>query len=112
MKNYKVYLLLILLIPALNFAQGSGSSLDFNGSNQIVNVPSLSTNIGNSDFTVECFAKFDSFSDFPDSQSIFNYGTGLRYVMTKAFNTRVGIDVAWANPNSQFGWYIVIGTSF
>ncbi len=55
---------------------------------------------------------FDSFSDFPDSQSIFNYGTGLRYVMKKAFNTRVGIDVAWANPNSQFGWYIVIGTSF
>ena len=55
---------------------------------------------------------FDSFSDFPDSQLIFNYGTGLRYVMKKAFNTRVGIDVAWANPNSQFGWYIVIGTSF
>ena len=55
---------------------------------------------------------FDSFSDFPDSQWISNYGTGLRYVMKKAFNTRVGIDVAWANPNSQFGWYIVIGTSF
>ena len=55
---------------------------------------------------------FDSFSDFPDSQLIYNYGTGLRYVMKKAFNTRVGIDVAWANPNSQFGWYIVVGTSF
>jgi len=55
---------------------------------------------------------FDSFSDFPDNESIYNYGTGLRYVMKKAFNTRVGIDVAWANPNSQFGWYIVIGTSF
>ena len=55
---------------------------------------------------------FDSFSDFPDNESIYNYGTGLRYVMEKAFNTRVGIDVAWANPNSQFGWYIVIGTSF
>jgi len=30
----------------------------------------------------------------------------------KTFNTRVGIDLARANPNSQFGWYIVIGTSF
>ena len=55
---------------------------------------------------------FDSFSDFPDNKSIYNYGTGLRYVMEKAFNTRVGVDVAWANPGSQFGWYIVIGTSF
>ena len=55
---------------------------------------------------------FDSFDDFPDNESIFNYGTGLRYVMKKAFNTRVGFDLAWASPDSLFAWYIVIGTSF
>ena len=55
---------------------------------------------------------FDSFSEFSDGQWVVNYGTGLRYVLQKAFNTRVGVDFAWANPNSQFGWYIVVGTSF
>ena len=55
---------------------------------------------------------FDSFDDFPDNESIFNYGTGVRYVMKKAFNTRVGFDLAWASPDSLFAWYIVIGTSF
>ena len=55
---------------------------------------------------------FDSFSEFSDDQWVVNYGTGLRYVLKKAFNTRVGVDFAWANPNSQFGWYIVIGSSF
>jgi hypothetical protein len=55
---------------------------------------------------------FDSFSEFADDQWVVNYGTGLRYVLQKAFNTRVGVDFAWANPNSQFGWYIVVGTSF
>jgi hypothetical protein len=55
---------------------------------------------------------FDSFSEFSDDQWVVNYGTGLRYVLQKAFNTRVGVDFAWANPNSQFGWYIVVGTSF
>ena len=58
------------------------------------------------------YSQLEPVSDFPDNKSINNYGTGLRYVMEKAFNTLVGIDVAWANPNSQFGWYIVIGTSF
>ena len=55
---------------------------------------------------------FDSFSEFTDDQWVVNYGTGLRYVLKKAFNTRVGVDFAWASPNSQFGWYIVMGTSF
>jgi len=55
---------------------------------------------------------FDSFNEFSDNPWVVNYGTGLRYVMQKAFNTRVGVDFAWANPNSQFGWYIVVGTSF
>lgn len=53
---------------------------------------------------------FDSFSEFSDNEWVINYGTGLRYVLEKAFKTRVGVDVAWANDN--FGWYIVVGTSF
>ena len=55
---------------------------------------------------------FDSFGEFSDNPWVVNYGTGLRYILKKAFNTRVGVDFAWANPNSQFGWYIVVGTSF
>jgi hypothetical protein len=53
---------------------------------------------------------FNSFSEFSDNEWVINYGTGLRYIMEKAFKTRVGVDFAWANEN--FGWYIVVGTSF
>jgi hypothetical protein len=53
---------------------------------------------------------FDKFSEFGSDEWVTNYGTGLRYTLTKALNTRVGVDVAWAN--SQFGWYIVVGKSF
>ncbi len=55
---------------------------------------------------------FDSFSEFSNDQWVVNYGTGLRYVLQKAFKTRVGVDFAWASPNAQFGWYIVVGKSF
>lgn len=55
---------------------------------------------------------FNTFSDFSDAEWVVNYGTGLRYILTKAFNTRVGVDFAWANPNSQFAWSIVVGKSF
>ncbi len=48
----------------LIFSQGSGKSLSFNGSNQYINVLNLSSNLGNTDFTVECFTKFNSFSNY------------------------------------------------
>ena len=53
---------------------------------------------------------FNDFSDFKNDQWVVNYGTGLRYTLKKAMKTRVGVDFAWAN--SDFGWYIVVGTSF
>jgi hypothetical protein len=53
---------------------------------------------------------FDTFSEFKASELVINYGTGLRYELKKAFGTRVGVDVAWANED--FGWYVIIGTSF
>ena len=53
---------------------------------------------------------FNDFSDFKNDPWVANYGTGLRYTLKKAMETRVGVDFAWAN--SDFGWYIVVGTSF
>ena len=53
---------------------------------------------------------FDTFSDFGADEWITNYGTGIRYTLAKAMNTRVGFDFAWANED--FGWYIVVGKSF
>ena len=44
---------------------------------------------------------------FGDAETIYNYGTGFRYLIARAFGVRTGIDVAWG-PDS-FGWYIVFG---
>lgn len=44
---------------------------------------------------------------FSDAETIYNYGTGFRYLIARAFGVRTGIDVAWG-PDS-FGWYIVFG---
>lgn len=44
---------------------------------------------------------------FSDAKTIYNYGTGFRYLIARAFGVRTGIDVAWG-PDS-FGWYIVFG---
>jgi hypothetical protein len=44
---------------------------------------------------------------FSDAKTIYNYGTGFRYLIARSFGVRTGIDVAWG-PDS-FGWYIVFG---
>lgn len=44
---------------------------------------------------------------FSDADLIYNYGTGFRYLLARAFGVRAGIDVA-AGPDS-FGWYITVG---
>jgi hypothetical protein len=45
--------------------------------------------------------------DFGDTELVYNYGGGFRYLMARAFGIRAGIDVAMG-PDS-FGWYIVFG---
>ena len=45
--------------------------------------------------------------DFSDATTVYNYGTGFRYLIARVFGIRAGIDVAWG-PDS-FGWYIVFG---
>lgn len=55
-------------------------------------------------------AAYNSFSEFLFAEWVYNYGVGARYELVKAFGTRVGLDFAWANQD--FGWYVVIGTSF
>ncbi|WP_111321999.1 BamA/TamA family outer membrane protein [Algoriphagus chordae] len=47
---------------------------------------------------------------FIDSELIYNYGTGFRYLIARKFNMRTGIDVAWSNED--FGWYIVFGSAW
>ncbi len=44
---------------------------------------------------------------FSDATLVYNYGTGFRYLIARAFKIRAGIDVA-KGPDS-FGWYIVFG---
>ena len=44
---------------------------------------------------------------FSDANLVYNYGTGFRYLVARAFGIRAGIDVA-GGPDS-FGWYITFG---
>ncbi|HSC52308.1 MAG TPA: hypothetical protein VLC98_01710 [Phnomibacter sp.] len=44
---------------------------------------------------------------FGEANLVYNYGTGFRYLLARAFGIRAGIDVA-GGPDS-FGWYIVVG---
>ncbi len=44
---------------------------------------------------------------FSDADLVYNYGTGFRYLLARAFGVRAGIDVA-GGPDS-FGWYITVG---
>ncbi len=44
---------------------------------------------------------------FKDSQLVYSYGSGFRYLLSKAFGMRVGIDVA--KSNNDWGWYITFG---
>lgn len=45
--------------------------------------------------------------NFKNSELVYNYGTGFRYLIASKFGLRTGVDVAWSNDN--FGWYIVVG---
>jgi len=47
---------------------------------------------------------------FSDSELVYNYGTGFRYLIARKFGVRTGIDVAWSNED--FGWYIVFGSAW
>ena len=46
---------------------------------------------------------------FVDSELVYNYGTGFRYLIARKFKIRMGIDVAWSN--NDFGYYIIFGSS-
>jgi hypothetical protein len=49
----------------------------------------------------------DRDESFEDAPTAYNFGTGFRYLIARAFKIRAGIDVA-KGPDS-FGWYIVFG---
>ncbi|GGZ12624.1 glyceraldehyde-3-phosphate dehydrogenase [Echinicola pacifica] len=44
---------------------------------------------------------------FADSKTVYNLGTGFRYLLARKFGLRTGIDVAMSNED--WGWYIVFG---
>ena len=100
-KNYS-FLLLLLIVHFFVFSQGSGNSLSFDGNTQIVTVPSLSTNIGNSDFTIECFAKFSSFADYGGLITAFdsnNGGWAIHQELDGSVTFLVGINASGAGSD-------------
>jgi hypothetical protein len=44
---------------------------------------------------------------FSEAKTVYNFGTGFRYLLARAFKLRAGIDIA-KGPDSV-GWYIVFG---
>lgn len=113
-------LLLVLLVPAafLAMGQGSGQSLSFNGANQLVSVASLSPNIGNSDFTVECYANFSSFANFGGVITSFSSNTGgwaIHQQIGGTLSFLIGVNASSGNfeqvstsPLSTNTWYHVV----
>jgi hypothetical protein len=98
----KKYFFLLLFFPLLIFSQGSGNTLSFDGNDQIVTVPSLSANIGNSDFTIECFAKFSSFADYGGLITAFdsnNGGWAIHQELDGSVTFLVGINASGAGSD-------------
>ena len=53
---------------------------------------------------------FDSYDDLAESDLLFTYGTGFRYLVARQFKLRMGIDVA-RGPET-WGYYIVFGSAW
>lgn len=53
---------------------------------------------------------FDEWKDIGDSQWIFSYGSGIRYLLARKFKLRVGVDVA-KGPDA-WAYYIVFGSNW
>lgn len=107
-----------MLFPFLTFSQGSGTLLNFNGTNQIVSIPSLSTSIGNSDFTIECYAKFNSFVDYGGVITTFNSNLGgwaIHQQLDGTVSFYIGNNASMgggetinSNPLSTGVWYHIV----
>jgi hypothetical protein len=53
---------------------------------------------------------FDRYDEIADTDLIYTYGTGFRYLMARQFKLRMGIDVA-KGPET-WGYYIVFGSAW
>lgn len=79
---------------------GSGYALGFDGSNDLVDVGILPSNIWNSDFTIETYAKFNNFSNFGGVFSNFsttNGGIAIHQQTTGEVSFIVGINSSGGN---------------
>jgi len=93
----KLLLIFLAMLPFITFSQGSGNTIYFDGVDKTVSCGTISPNIGNSDFTVECWALFNSFAS-----------TGG---VISAFST---VDGGWAirqKTNSTIQFILGTGTS-
>ena len=115
----KKYFFLLLFIPLFTFSQGSGNTLSFNGSNQIVNISALPIDFKNIDFTVECYAKFNSFADYGGVITTFRTSTGGWAIHQQLDGTvtflignnssGTGLDDVSSNPLIINNWYHIVG---
>lgn len=53
---------------------------------------------------------FDSFKDFGSAKWVYNYGTGIRYLIARKLGLYMGADVA--RGPEQFGYYIQFGNAW
>jgi len=88
MKRIIIYLL--LLHPILNFAQGSGTSITLNGSNQYISIPNSPELNPTSEITLEAWFK----------PTISYVGVGNEPIILKSFTSH-------SNPYYQYGLYMV-----
>ena len=52
----------------------------------------------------------DDHINFSESDLVYNYGIGFRYLLARVFKIRVGIDIA--KSNNDWGYYIVFGSAW
>jgi hypothetical protein len=52
---------------------------------------------------------FDAFKEFGDSDWIYSYGVGFRYLLARRNKFQVGMDFGWSN-NGDFAFYLIFGS--
>ncbi|MEN8116645.1 MAG: glyceraldehyde-3-phosphate dehydrogenase [Bacteroidota bacterium] len=52
----------------------------------------------------------DENSTFKDETLVYNYGVGFRYLISRLFGMRMGMDFGWSN--NDFGYYITFGSAW
>lgn len=54
---------------------------------------------------------YSSIKEFDTSEWVYNYGTGFRYKLARAFGLHTGMDFAWSKDDN-FAFYFVVGSAW